>query len=248
MRGDDQIASSRRRGLDMTYAVNSVDDAVVELSNGIKLRNPTGTIPQQIKLIRTPVALVFVRGDQAEPGSTLAKQVVASYAYWNEISAKYFDIVFFGWYNDAGNIGFNHEQFFIQCYEHIQKISKWHYSGETDILLLDFEIPVGVDGTLGAGAFSFKRCIPWKVTEIIQEKNAKIYSLDGLMQELITVAKKVYDKHPLQASVFEISDEIGWIRGRRGLLDAIVEFFLQGFSKVYKELKPFAVCDLRLAH
>jgi hypothetical protein len=232
----------------MTHAVNSVDDAVNALTEAIKSRNPTGTIPKQIKLIRTPVALVFVRGDQADPGAAQAKQVVASYAYWNEIYAKYLDIVFFGWYNEGNITGFNNKEFFIQSYEHIQKISKWHYSGEADILLLDFEIPIGDDGSLGAGTFSFRRCIPWKVTEIIQQKNAKIYSLDGLMQELIFVAKKVYEEHPLQASVFDISDEIGWIRGRRGLLDAIVELFLKGFSKVYNELKYFAVCDLRLAH
>jgi hypothetical protein len=160
-----------RGGLDVTFAVNSLDEAVAELQRTITSRIfQVGAIPKGVSLIRTPVALAFVRGDQAAPADTLAKQVVASYAYWNQISAEYLDIVFFGWYNDGGQVGFNGNKYFIQCYEEIQKISKWHYSGETDILLLDFEIPVNSDGSVRPGMFSFERCIPWRVTEIIQEK------------------------------------------------------------------------------
>jgi hypothetical protein len=72
----------------------------------------------------------------------------------------------------------------------------------------------------------------------------RIFSLDGLMQELITVAKKVYAKNPLQASVFDISDQIGWMRGRRAFWDAVIEYLVPWASKPYNELRYFAVCNL----
>src|SRR5271165_1530918 len=111
-----------RGGLDVTFAVNSLHDAAEALQASITSRIfQFGAIPNGLTLIRTPVALVFVRGDRAAPADTLAKQVVSSYAYWNQISAEYLDIVFLGWYNDPGNIGFNDTKFFIECYEEVEK-------------------------------------------------------------------------------------------------------------------------------
>ena len=190
---------------------------------------------------------MFVRGDRAEPGATLAKQVVASYGYWNQESAKFLDLVFFGWWLQGNPVGF-HSQFdggiFIECYEELQRLSKWRYSGETDILLVDFEIPVMPGGKFGKGIFSFKNCIYLPVEKMIAEK--RVRSLDALVHELVDEARKVFEEQPFQGSVFEVSDRIVWTRGRKALWDRLRALFLRDWSKVYDEVRPFVLCDLRI--
>jgi hypothetical protein len=126
----------------------------------------------------------------------------------------------------------------------VQRLSKWRYSGETDILLADFEMAVKPDGTLENGAFSFRRSIPLPVEAMIA--NGRTRSLDALVHELVTEARVVFEKHPLQGTAFEISDRIAWTRGRRALFDRLKDLFLRDWGKVYDELRPFAVCDLSI--
>lgn len=79
---------------------------------------------------------------------------------------------------------------------------------------------------------------------MIAEK--RVRSLDALIRELITEAEVVFEQRPLQASVFDVSDRIAWTRGRRALWDRLKELLLRDWSKVYDELRPFAVCNLNL--
>ena len=158
---------------------------------------------------------MFVRGDRAEPGATLAQQVVASFGHWNTESAKYLDLVFFGWWKEGKTVGFqSHDdgRLFIDCYEQVQRLSKWRYSGETDILLVDFEMAVKPDGTLENGVFSFRHSIPLPVEAMIASGRTR--SLDALVHELVTEARVVFESHPLQGTAFEVSDRIAWTRGR----------------------------------
>ena len=240
----------------MTWATNSVSEAIHQLGDALQRRCSGQTIPDAIDVVRTPVALMFVRGDRAEPAKTLANQVVASYGYWDYASAEYIDLVFFGWYNDAGHVGFQpilksetssrsptDTGMFIDCYREIERMSKWRYSGETDILLVDFEVRRSPFGGLETpGVFSFKNCIYLPVEDMV--KNGRVKSLDELVQELVNAAKEVYDSNPHQATVFEISDRIGWTRGRKALWERLKHLFLRDWSKIYDELRPFAVCDL----
>jgi hypothetical protein len=231
----------------MSFATNSVGDALVQLSEAVSSRYQAENLPEDVRAVRTPVALVFVRGDRAEPGAALARQVVASFGYWNLESAKYLDIVFFGWWKDGDTVGFqghDNARIFIECYEEVQRLSKWRYSGETDILLVDFEMPVMAGGKIETGVFSFRNCIYLPVEEMIADK--RIRSLDSLVHELVAEARIVFDKHPLQGTVFDVSDRIAWTRGRRALWDRLKTLFLRDWSKVYDELRPFAVCDLSI--
>ena len=229
----------------MSFATNSVGYALDQLSEAVRSRCQAENLPKDVHVVKTPVALVFVRGDRAEPGASIAKQVVASFGYWNLESAKYLDLVFFGWFKEGDTVGFqghDNAQIFIECFEEVQRLSKWRYSGETDILLVDFEMPVMADGKLENGVFSFKNCIYLPAEEMIAEK--RIRSLDALVHELVVEARVVYEKNPLQGTVFEVSDRIAWTRGRRALSDRLKDLFLRDWSKVYDELRPFAVCDL----
>ena len=196
---------------------------------------------------------MFVRGDRGGPGEAIARQVVASFGYWNFASAEYLDLVFFGWYNEGGSVGFQPVRkgpdgrldggFFVDCYRQIERVSKWRYSGETDILLVDFEVLRTPAGELRfPGRFSFKNSIYLPVEPMIEDKRTR--SLDGLVQELMTAAKQVYDTSPLQQTIFEISDRIGWTRGRRALWEQLKRMLLRDWSQLFDEVRPFAVCDL----
>ncbi|MDQ1386671.1 MAG: hypothetical protein QOF56_125 [Acidobacteriaceae bacterium] len=132
---------------------------------------------------------------------------------------------------------------FIDCCREIERMSKWRYSGETDLLLVDFEMLRTETGQLRhPGAFSFKNCIYLPVEKMIEEK--RVRSLDALVTELVTSAREVYEANPLQGTVFDISDRVGWTRGRRAVWDRLKHMFLRDWSTVYDELRPFAVCDL----
>lgn len=82
-------------------------------------------------MISFELHLVFVRGDRAEPGAGLAKQVASSFGYWNVESAQYLDLVFFGWWKEGETVGFqSHDgaKIFIDCYREVERMSKWRYS------------------------------------------------------------------------------------------------------------------------
>jgi hypothetical protein len=185
-------------------------------------------------------------------GASLAKQVVESFGYWNWESAQYLDLVFFGWYKEGEDVGFQKSDgcaIFRECCSQVASLSKWHYKGETDVLLVNFEVPVQNSGKpkLGDGYLSFKESMWLPVEAMIQ--NGTVRSLDGLVNELIREAKNVYNEaEPGGAGVFEISDRIGWHRGRKSLWDVLKRLFLREFGRVYDDLRPFALCDLRPRH
>jgi hypothetical protein len=232
----------------MSWATNSVEEAIQQLGEAVEGRCEHERLPIGVQVLRTPVALMFVKGDRAAPGLELAMQVVKSFGYWDKASAQYLDLVFFGWWYEGGNeAGFqshNNAEIFFQCCDEIANMCKWRYKGETDVLLVDFEMPVAADGSLSRGAFSFKNCIWIPVEEMIREK--RVGSLDALVSELVTAAKEVYDQQPLQGTVFEVSDRIAWTRGRRVVWEQLKRLILGDWSRVYDELRPFAVCNLTI--
>jgi len=124
----------------MTWATNSVADAIGQLQEAVLARCHGTPIPPDVEVLRTPVALMFVRGDREGPGASLAKQVVSSFGYWNLDSGKYLDLVFFGWYKDGETIGFQ-PPMFLQARDEVQRISRWRHSSETDVLLLTSRCP-----------------------------------------------------------------------------------------------------------
>jgi len=233
----------------MSWVTNSVAEAITQLGEAVERRCAGHAFPETTQLVRTPVALMFVRGDRAEPGATLARQVVSSFGYWNHESQEYLDLVFFGWFKDGVDVGFQgHDgaRIFRDCCEEIQAMSRWRYSGETDILLVDFDVAVTRDRHVDptSGAFSFKHCIYLPVEKMIAEH--RVRSLDALVTELVRAAETVYRASPHKGSIFEVSDRVAWTRGRKSIWDTLRKVILGDWSRVYDELRPFAVCDLRV--
>jgi hypothetical protein len=127
----------------------------------------------------------------------------------------------------------------LNCVQELAQLTKWRYGGETEILLLDFVLPVAA----GSGHFAFDQVIWLPVEEMIRDK--RLPHLDKLMNDLIAVTKDLKPLDPASAT-WQISDKIAW--SKQGLwLDGVKAALPLGLGKVYDGLRPYAVCDLRLA-
>jgi hypothetical protein len=227
----------------MTWAVHDLQHAGHDLTIALQNRAQGANLPSDTLVARSPVGMVFIRGDRAEPGASLAKQVVSSYAYWNDDTSKYLDLVFFGWAEECGELSFDHKAF-LHCRDQVQSISKWCHSGESDVLLLDFEAPLRREAGFMEGRFLFGEAIPLRVEDMIRDK--RFASLDSLFHQLVAVAKAEYDRAPMQGGTWEISDHILYLRGRRSVWEVLKKLVLRDWSRVYNEARDFAVCDLSL--
>lgn len=185
----------------------------------------------RVSKLRFPVALFFLRGDRAGSGAALVKQVISSFDYWNIDSGKDIDIFLPGWKKDS-KLHFDVIAFF-EFRLKIEEVSKWEYSGETDILLLDFDYNIEEK----EGKFCFDQTITLCVEKMLRDK--LIGSIDGLMHSVIKAAKETCSR-----GVWEISDKIGIQTFRRSLWNYVKKRFLGNVDYIYNELRPYAICNL----
>jgi hypothetical protein len=84
-------------------------------------------------------------------------------------------------------------------------------------------------------------CLPVEV----MIADGRIRGIDALMHELITHARETWSDS-MQGRVWDISDRIGMNRGRKALWEFLKKRFLvKDVTKIYDQLEPFAICDLR---
>jgi hypothetical protein len=193
--------------------------------------------PSNVQIVRFPVGLFFVRGDRVGDGAKVAEQIKASSPYWDLNSEDSIDFIFAGWTKYDTQLSFDLKKFHQYCTE-IENISRWHYSGESDLVLLNFDYSISDS----KGEFCFEEVIVLPIEELLREK--RIGSLDKFMEELIDLAKD-RKSSPEESAIWEISDQIGYLRGKKAVWDGLKKMFLKDFSSVYDELRPFVVCDLR---
>lgn len=221
------------------WATFDLEDAERQLDGAIGNRLYQHPIADVVKALRFPVGFFFIRGDRGGEGAGLAEQVVNSYGFWNDDAGRYLDMVFPGWGKDGETVVFDRTAF-LHCRGQLEERCRWRYSGQTDVLLINYESSRSRDGNLAPPRPSFESCIWLPVEKMIREGN--IANLDQLMHELTVHAKACWDD-PAQGGVWEISDRIGFFRGRNKLLEKLRDWL--DVAGVYKELRPFAVCDLR---
>ncbi|MBI5962890.1 MAG: hypothetical protein HY863_05400 [Chloroflexi bacterium] len=224
-------------------AVQSLENACSSLDYSIRNRLGNNPPSEDIEQIKYPVGLFFLRGDRGGFGKEIVEQVVASYSFWNEEAGKYFDMIFPGWGKD-GNTAVYLPEAFIRCKKEFEDISKWKYSGEADILLLNYDFEFKWNGRhsfYGNGRFNFDETIVLPMELMISE--GKVSSLDKFMQELINCCKE--NSYRSDSSVLlKIRDKVAMPKGKDAMFAAIRSQFLKGYSKIYDELRPYAVCNL----
>jgi hypothetical protein len=72
-------------------------------------------------------------------------------------------------------------------------------------------------------------------------REGRIPHLDALMHELITAARNAD-----AASVWTISKQMAVDRAREGVWQLVRQKLLRDADKLYADLRPFVVCDLRM--
>jgi hypothetical protein len=223
--------------------VQSLRDARSSLDYSIHTRLGNKPPSEDIELIRYPVGLFFLRGDRAGSGKDIVDQVVASYSFWNDEAGKYFDMIFPGWGKNGGTAAYLPEAFNV-CQKEFAGVSKWKYSGETDILLLNYDYEFRWNGPHsfhGRGRFNFDETIVLPMEAMISD--GLVSSLDKFMQELINCCKE--NSYRSDSSVLmKIRDKVAMPKGKDAVFAAIRKQFLKGYSKIYDELRPYAVCNL----
>ena len=190
--------------------------------------------PSDVLLMRFPVGLFFARDREA---NGIRDEIASSFDYWNKDSGEYFDMFFPGWYFLDRKLQFNQDRFQEHRSE-IEGLSKWRYSGETDILIVNFDYDIETH----QAHFDFTEGIVLLVEEMIRKQQTG--SLATLLALINNQAHKHSDRDGDNA-VWKISDSMGLLRGRQSFWDALKKFVLRDFSQVYDNVRPFGVCDLR---
>jgi len=214
--------------------MESLTEAIERLTSVARERVRGDPVPAGIDEVHVPVGLFLARGDRAGEGKVLAEQVVASYGYWHLDAGQDFDMVFLGWGYDG--IPTFQPTAFLDCVRELAQLANWRYGGETEILLLDFVVPVRA----GAGRFAFDEVIWLPVEEMIRDK--RLPHLDKLMNDLVVLTKGLKPQDA-EGATWQLSDRIA--RSKQGLwLDGVKAALPLGLGKVYDGLRPYAVCDL----
>lgn len=229
------------------HATDSLHNACALLDHAISSRLRDYPLTAEVEKIRFPTGLFFIRGDREGVGKDLAKQASASFDYWNRDSGQYLDVVFPGWGMDGSTMCWTGLDGFMWIKSEVEAVSKWRFSGESEILLLnyDFKLTVwnGPRSFIGKGEFAFDEVILLPVEGMLY--SSQIRSLDAFMQELINSAKKSSSRSD-KSTLWEIRDRVAFDRSRRAGWEGIKKMFLKDFSQIYDELRPFVVCDLRI--
>ena len=155
--------------------------------------------------------------------------------FWHRDSGRYFDLVFPAWYRRYGELRFS-EKRFVDYKDEVQQVSDYRYSGETDLLILNFEYFL----EYGRGAFAFDQVIDIKVDSLIKDNG--VNSLNGLITEVTNAAKDVYTNTG-DTGIWEISDRIGSIRTEAGLFNMLVKKIDKYVAGTFGKLIPFSVRD-----
>ena len=222
------------------WATFDLDHVDCQLEHAIHGRLADHPVADRVKTLRFPVGFFFIRGDRGGEGEGLVQQLVKSYGYWNDDSGKYLDIVFPGWGKDGEVVVFDRAAF-LRCREQMEGMSRWRYGGQTEVLLLNYESARDDRGSFASPHLSFDCCIWLPVEEMIRK--GRIANLDELMHDLVKHARECWND-PAQGGVWEISDRIGYHRGMGRLWEKLKGWL--DVAGLYDELRPFAVCDLRV--
>jgi hypothetical protein len=193
--------------------------------------------PTAAQVLRFPVALIFTRDRGAAGTASIRDEIASSFEFWSRDSGEHFDMFFPGWYFHNGKLRFNLNRF-EEYRKEIERVSSWKYSGETDLLILNFDYTLQT----GKAQFAFDEVIILPVEDMIREK--RIGSFAVLLSYIHNAARKSRNRGK-HSKVWEMSDGIGFLRGRQSLWEALKTFVLKDFAQVYDKVRPFGVVDLR---
>lgn len=191
-----------------------------------------------LDVLRSPVGFFFSRDRTAGAAAKeIREEIISGFEFWSDDSGEHFDMFFPGWILNEAEPRFDQRRFIEQKNE-IEFLSKWRYSGETDLLLLNFHY----DPQTARGKLSFDEVIVLPVEEMIREK--RIGSFAALLRLMQDAAKTIPEEDGQSSPVWKMSDKMGIARGKQSLWDALKKLFLNDFAPVYDNARPYAVVNL----
>jgi hypothetical protein len=206
---------------------------LIRMSLDRTTRNPP---PETTSRIQFPVAVLFARGDRGGDGDKLAQQAVSSFYYWNDDSGDSIDFIYAGWSENQGELNFDRKDF-LAFRAAFEDMCEWKYSGETDLLILNFVL----EPSDSSGYFAFDEVIELPIEAMLREK--LIGSLDHLAAQIIVSAKEysARERHENQSPVWVISDKLAMRRGKKDLWDSLLLFVFSDYADKLKGIGHMAV-------
>lgn len=116
-------------------------------------------------------------------------------------------------------------QMFALFIEDLEKNSKWQYSGESELLLVDLK-----EGTL-----SYEKMMQFYLDKMIRD--GVIYSVDQFFEDLFRICK---DKDSLN----QISNAFGMNKAKQVSIDALLDKLPLGLGNVFIQEKYFCVKNM----
>lgn len=109
------------------------------------------------------------------------EQILGNLDYYHLRSSSYLDFFMPGYDLRDGDNKFDIEEY-VQFIEYFERNSKWRYSGETELLLLQFHADTG---------FDFSKCISIWIDKAVA--NGYVYSFSVLFEQLVQTARKTVE-------------------------------------------------------
>lgn len=216
------------------FAVENLAFAEQLLSNVYSERLKLEDDAETSTSVRGAVGLFLIRDDGAN-GSKLAKEVVASFRYWDTRTGHHFDGIFLGWGFDEQPAFLNGG--FLTCVGNLEDALEWHYDGGAHLFLADFLYsPAERRGTL-----DFSSCVHLELTKLLDEK--KYAQLSPLIEEIVRPLRTP-SKEQASSPTWRVSDYIAVLRTRKFVWQELIKRIgpLLGWAD---DVANFAVRDLR---
>lgn len=219
-----------------SFGAKKPHDALVGLIRRGLDRLATSPLPEGSSKVLFPVAVLFARGDRAGEGGSLAQEAISSFHYWHDDSGETIDFIYAGWREKDNSLEFDRKDF-ISFRDAFQGMCVWKYSGETDLLLLNFVL----EPASKSGYFAFEEVIELPIESMLRDK--LIGSLDHLVAQIIVSAREytARERHENSSPVWVISDKLAVRRGKKDLWDSLLKLVFQDYADKLKGLGHLAV-------
>lgn len=160
------------------YPTNDLDTARVQLARELLRRAEAFPPPAGTRAVQAPIGIFLTRPSEED----MARRVEASINYWHLDSGSAFDVLFPGWRRTGGRLSLDDEDFHDVVSE-LEHRSTWTYSGETDLLLLEFVVEL----ELARGDFSFEHAHSICLSQLA--RTPQWASLDRFMRQMVISAR-----------------------------------------------------------
>ena len=192
-----------------------------------------GSMRNQYDNVSTIVGVLF-----ANPNRTLVKQeILENLEYANKRSGTYIDFYFAGYseyktYDEQekvicapnGKEWYFSPKMYIDFINKFEECSKWKYSGETELLLLEYK-----NGTL-----CFDKVILLWIEKLVRDAN--IYSVSNLFETIYRVARD-------RTEISKFSYFLIYKKIKGSVFDIICSYINEKFRKIIKSTIVYAIKD-----